>query len=74
VWIDAQRSIDRGGQIIGVSDAHAAEPKDRPVSPAEVAATIYRSLGIDPNTHLAILDKQSVPLAEAEPIEELFTG
>jgi uncharacterized protein (DUF1501 family) len=64
----------RGGQIIGVSDAHAAEPKDRPVSPAEVAATIYRSLGIDPHTHLAVPDNRSVPLAEAEPIEELFTG
>ena len=63
----------RGGQIIGVSDAHAAEPKDRPVSPAEVAATIYRSLGIHPHTHLAVPDSGSMPLAEAEPIEELFT-
>jgi Protein of unknown function (DUF1501) len=57
-----------------VSDAHAAEPKDRPVSPAEVAATIYRCLGIDPHMCLSGPENQSIPLAEAEPIEELFTG
>jgi len=36
----------RGGQVIGASDAHAAEPVSAPVSPANLVATIYQSLGI----------------------------
>jgi uncharacterized protein (DUF1501 family) len=64
----------RGGQIIGTSDAHAAEPKDRPVTPAEVAATIYRGLGINPSTRLPRPGKEPMALTEAAPIEELFTG
>ena len=35
------------GQVIGASDAMAAKPKDRPISPDDVAASFYRSLGID---------------------------
>jgi hypothetical protein len=37
----------RGGQVVGSSDSHGAEPRDRPVRPAEVAATVYRLLGVD---------------------------
>src|SRR5207244_13513578 len=43
----------RGGQVIGASDATGSEPKDRPISPAEVAASIYRALGIDLSTRLS---------------------
>jgi uncharacterized protein (DUF1501 family) len=64
----------RGGQVIGSSDALAAEPKDRLISPQEVAASIYHGLGIDPKTELVRPDGQSIPLADAEPISELFTG
>ncbi|MFO0908325.1 MAG: DUF1501 domain-containing protein [Isosphaeraceae bacterium] len=48
-----------GGQVIGASDAHAAEPADRPVRPAELLATIYRGLGIDPSRTLALADGSS---------------
>ncbi len=64
----------RGGQVIGASDPIGAEPKDRPVSPAEVAATVFQGLGIDPHTRLAGPDNRPLPLAEAEPIGELFQG
>jgi uncharacterized protein (DUF1501 family) len=64
----------RGGQVIGASDSTGAEPKDRPVSPAEVAATVYQGLGIDPNTRLPGPDQQLLPLVEAGPIAELFRG
>ena len=37
----------RGGQVIGASDARGEGPKDTPISPDDVAATFYRSLGID---------------------------
>ena len=36
----------RGGQVYGASDKIAAYPKDRPVRPEHIAATIYEALGI----------------------------
>jgi hypothetical protein len=62
----------QGGQVIGSSDALAAEPKDRPISPQEVAASIYHGLGIDPKTQLTASDGQTIPLVDDEPISELF--
>ncbi|HUE75053.1 MAG TPA: DUF1501 domain-containing protein [Pirellulaceae bacterium] len=40
----------RGGTVYGASDAHAAYVKDKPVSTADICATIYHSLGISPDT------------------------
>ncbi|MGV3720695.1 MAG: DUF1501 domain-containing protein [Actinomycetota bacterium] len=37
----------KGGQVIGASDARGMEAAVRPVRPEDVAATIYRQLGID---------------------------
>lgn len=37
----------KGGQVIGASDARGMEVATRPVRPEDVAATIYRQLGID---------------------------
>jgi hypothetical protein len=39
-----------GGALVGSSDAHAAYPATSPVYPGELAATLYRRLGIDTNT------------------------
>jgi hypothetical protein len=39
-----------GGQIIGASDRLGAFPADRPVTPANLAATILYLLGIDPHS------------------------
>ena len=36
------------GQAIGASSARGEYPKDRKVTPSQVLATIYKSLGIDP--------------------------
>src|SRR5262249_43983141 len=62
----------KGGQIVGASDADGAEPRDRPVTPAEIAASVYYGLGIDSNTRLPGPDGQSLPLVEAAPVRELF--
>ena len=64
----------RGGQVVGASDRIGSAPKDRPVTPAEVAATVYHALGIDPTTQLPGPDGRPVPLVEAAPIHELFRG
>ena len=61
------------GQIIGATDARAERPQTRPLSPADVLATLYRFLGIDPRQEL--VDFTGRPLAilpDGEPIRELF--
>jgi hypothetical protein len=42
----------RGGALYGASDKHGAAPVANPVTPQDVAATIYHCLGIDPETRL----------------------
>lgn len=39
----------RGGQVVGASDRHAAYPATVPVTPDDLAATIYHALGIEPS-------------------------
>jgi hypothetical protein len=53
----------RPGTVFGSTDKHAAYPKDNPVSPGDVVATIYHLLGIDPN--LTVLDRTGRPLPVA---------
>lgn len=63
----------RGGQVIGSTTPDGAAPKDRPLGPGDLLATIYRVLGIDPQTRL--MDAQNRPIAlvpEGEPIAVMF--
>ena len=50
----------QGGAVCGASDAHAAYVKDRPVRPADICATIYHCLGIDPE--MPVYDRSARPL------------
>lgn len=62
----------RHGQVIGATNDKAEEPKDRPLSPNDLLATVYRHMGID--THHAFEDKAGRPiriLSDGEPISEL---
>jgi hypothetical protein len=62
-----------GGTVVGASDRRAAEPTDRPVSPASLLATMYRCLGIDPARTLSLADGSTLTLADgASPIAEAF--
>jgi hypothetical protein len=63
----------KGGQVIGASDDIGAMPKDRPTTPAEVAATIYKGLGIPLSLELPGAQGRPIPLVErgVEPIKEL---
>jgi len=63
----------RGGTICGASDAHAAYVKDRPVRPADICATIYHCLGIDPEMTVPDRAGRPVPIAHGgEPIREIL--
>ncbi len=50
----------QGGQVIGSSDALGEYPAERPVTPSDLAATIYTLLGIDPNLELHTTDGRPV--------------
>ncbi len=63
----------RGGTIYGSSDSQAAWPVDGPVRPADICATIYDRLGIDPDT--IIHDRLNRPhkIAQGgEPIDRIL--
>jgi hypothetical protein len=54
------------GQVIGASDAKAAYPKERPVSPEDLIATMYHVLGVNPET--------TYPNEAGRPVKALNTG
>lgn len=56
----------RGGQVVGASDAVGEGPKDRPVTPSDLAATIYTLLGVDPKLELHTSDGRPVRVVPHE--------
>jgi hypothetical protein len=63
----------KGGVIVGSTDRLGQAPKDRPLEPADIHATIYHVLGIDPA--IQFLDRTGRPVAAADqtqPISELI--
>lgn len=76
-WPDAQSVLISGGglkmgQVVGATNSKGEFPVQRPLSPKDVLATIYRHLNID-TTH-EFVDHTGRPfpiLSEGKPIEEL---
>jgi hypothetical protein len=64
----------KGGQVVGSSDDIGGAPKERPTSPAEVAATVFHGLGIPLDIELKGAQGRPIPLVDrgTEPIKELF--
>jgi Protein of unknown function (DUF1501) len=61
------------GQVVGTTDPHAAYPITRPYGPADIAATMYRSLGIEPESRVP--DRLGRPVAvldHGQPISEVL--
>jgi hypothetical protein len=63
----------KGGVVVGATNSKGERPKDRPVTPSNIHATIYEVLGIDPK--LQLLDPSGRPvnvLDDPTPIRELL--
>ncbi len=54
----------QAGQVIGASDAQAAWPITEPFSPADIAATIYHAIGIDPDSRLYDRENRPHPILD----------
>jgi len=54
----------RGGTVDGASDSEAAFVRENPVSPADICATIYACLGIDPGMLVYDRANRPVPIAQ----------
>ncbi|TVP96294.1 MAG: DUF1501 domain-containing protein [Planctomycetaceae bacterium] len=51
-----------GGQVIGASDRMGESPLDNPVTPNDLAHTLYTLLGVDPDRELQTADGRPVPV------------
>jgi uncharacterized protein (DUF1501 family) len=62
----------RGGQVYGATDKHAGSVVERPVSPADLTATILKHLGVDPTQHyVGEFQEQPHALSIGKPIADL---
>jgi uncharacterized protein (DUF1501 family) len=77
-WPDAQSALVAGGslrmgQVIGATNRRGEYPVERPLTPKDLLATIYRHLGIDPRVEFRDFAGRPVPiLPDGEPIRELI--
>jgi len=63
----------KGGVVVGSTDARGEAPKDRPLTPQDLHATIYHALGIDPTVSFLNHQGRPVPaIDQSEPIRELL--
>jgi uncharacterized protein (DUF1501 family) len=61
-----------GGQVIGASDRTGESPADRPVTPADLACSIYHLLGVDPAHELHTSDGRPIRVSrDGQLIDEL---
>lgn len=63
----------RHGQVIGATERDGGHIKERPVTPGDLAATIYRHMGVPPDgTYLDPRGRPRYFVEEGEPIRELL--
>ena len=61
------------GQVIGETDARGGQSKGKPYTPANVLASHYRHLGIDPARTIPDFDGRPMHvLDDREPVRELM--
>jgi hypothetical protein len=61
-----------GGRLYGASDKQGAYPLDHPITPGQLAATIYHALGVDPTSQVPTMLERPWQICEDRPILELW--
>lgn len=62
----------RGGTVVGASDEWAGHPDGEAFYPADLGATIYSAMGIDPRAEVHDMEGRPLVINEGEPIRALF--
>jgi hypothetical protein len=62
----------RRGVVHGASDRHGAYPQSSPVTPGDLAATLFHALGIPADTHFTDLTNRPHRVASGDPVTVLF--
>jgi hypothetical protein len=62
----------KGGFIHGSSDRIGAYPATDPVTPADLAATIFWRFGIDPASEVHDLTGRPWRIADGQPVTQVF--
>lgn len=77
-WLNCMSILLAGGglkhgQVIGSTDSRGYDIKDRPVRPQDLAATIFKYMGIDLSSHWVNSQGRPVPIVTegGQPISEL---
>ncbi|MBX9626396.1 MAG: DUF1501 domain-containing protein [Gemmataceae bacterium] len=76
-WPEAGAAVVAGGgfavgQVVGETDRHGGESRGKPYTPANVLASLYRHLGIDPAATLPGFDRRPMHvLDDRDPVREL---
>ena len=61
-----------GGTIVGASDRNGAYPASEPVTPGDLAATLYWRFGIDPQAEMRDTLNRPHRLANGQPLVQMF--
>jgi hypothetical protein len=56
----------------GESDSTASSPKEKPVHPTDLLATVYYALGIDPDMQILNHLNQPRELVKGKPVADLW--
>ena len=64
----------KGGYVHGSSDRQGAFPASDPVTPGDLAATVFWRFGFDPGTIVRDVTNRPHRLADGDPIRALFEG
>jgi hypothetical protein len=77
-WVNCMSMVLAGGglrhgQVIGSTDSHGYAIKDRPVTPSDLAATVFRHLGLDLSAQWTNTQGRPIPIVTegGRPIDEL---
>jgi len=62
----------QGGRVYGVSDSHGAYPQQDPTRPDDITATVFHTLGFDPETLIHDQLNRPTPISEGRPLHALL--